>query len=72
MNLKIPNWLYDILKWLCILGLPALSAIWGWPNADEIPATIQSVTLFLGTVIGISSVGYKPKGDRENAGSSNS
>ena len=67
--MKIPNWLYDILKWLCILGLPALSAmysqlagIWGWPCADEIPATIQSVTLFLGTVIGISSVGYKPKG----------
>lgn len=64
--LKLPDKLYDVLKWLCILGLPALSAmysriaaIWGLPFAEQIPATISAVGLFLGTVLGISSAEYK-------------
>ena len=63
--MKIPNWLYDILKWLCILGLPALSALysslaarWGWPNAEQISGTISDIGAFLGVIIGISSAGY--------------
>lgn len=65
MTMKIPDWLYDILKWLCILGLPALSTLysslaarWGWPNAEQISGTISDIGTFLGVIIGISSAGY--------------
>lgn len=64
--MNLPNKVYDILKWLCILGLPALSTmyatlagIWGLPFAEQIPATITAGTAFLGTVLGLSSIGYK-------------
>ena len=65
MTMKIPDRLYDILKWLCILGLPALSTLysslaarWGWPNAEQISGTISDIGTFLGVIIGISSAGY--------------
>lgn len=64
-KLKLPDWLYDLLKWLCLLGLPAigglysgLAAKWGWPNAEQISGTCSDIGDFLGVVIGISSVGY--------------
>lgn len=63
--MKLPNWLYDILKWLCLLGLPALGGLysglaakWGWPNAEQISGTCSDIGDFLGVVIGISSAGY--------------
>ena len=66
--MKIPDKAYDVLKWLCILGLPALSSmystlagIWGWPFAEQVPQTLSAVGLFLGTVIGISSANYNQK-----------
>ena len=41
--MKISNKLYDILKWVVIIVLPAmatlykaLSAVWAWPYANEI------------------------------------
>ena len=63
--MKIPDWLYELLKWLCVIFLPALSTaysalagIWGLPYADQIPATITVISLFLGAIIGVSSVAY--------------
>ena len=63
--MQLPNWLYDILKWLCILGLPAMSTLysslaarWGWPKAEQISGTISDISAFLGVIIGISSAGY--------------
>ena len=64
-KLKLPDWLYDLLKWLCLLGLPAIGALysglaakWGWPNAEQISGTCSDIGDFLGVVIGISSAGY--------------
>ena len=41
--LKIPDPVYDVLKWLTLVCIPAfttayvgLAAIWGWPYADEV------------------------------------
>ena len=63
--MKIPGWLYELLKWLCVIFLPALSTtysalagIWGLPYAEQIPATITAISLFLGAIIGVSSVAY--------------
>lgn len=63
--IKIPDWLYELLKWVCLIFLPALSTaysalagIWGLPFAEQIPATTTVISLFLGAIIGVSSVGY--------------
>ena len=68
--MQIPDKVYDALKWLCILGLPALSSlystlagIWGWPFAEQVPQTLSAVGLAVGTVIGVSAANYQRKGD---------
>ena len=60
------NKVYDILKWVVMIVLPAistlyfaLSSIWGWPYAEEVVGTIAAVTTFLGALLGISSAQYK-------------
>ena len=64
----------DILKWVALVGLPALTAlwltlanIWGFPYAEAIGATMAAVTTFLGAILGISSIQYQKsldKGDK--------
>lgn len=70
--MKISNKLYDILKWLVIIVLPAagtlytaLSTVWGWPYSEEIVTTITAVDTFLGAVLCISSATYN-KGVQNN------
>ena len=53
---------YDILKYLTIIVLPALGAlyaglsqIWQLPYAAEIPATITVICTFLGAILCIST-----------------
>lgn len=62
------NKVYDVLKWIALVGLPALTAlwltlanIWGFPYAEAIGATMAAVTTFLGAVLGISSIQYQKK-----------
>lgn len=65
MKVLLTNKLYDVLKYLCLIGLPALAtlvaalgAIWGIPNCDKIVLTINAVALFIGALIGVSSAQY--------------
>lgn len=60
------NKLYDVLKWIAQIVLPALGAlyfalsqIWGFPYGEQIVGTITAVDAFLGALLGISSVQYK-------------
>lgn len=62
------NKMYDVLKWVALVVLPAiailyesLAGIWGLPFADQIPATITAVDLFLGVLLGVSSANYNKK-----------
>lgn len=64
----IPDKVYDILKWICILFLPALATlwftlgkIWGFPYLSEIEATIIAIDTFMGALIGVSTISYKKK-----------
>lgn len=70
MDLKkifnMPDKVYDILKAIAMIVLPALgtlyfalAGIWGWPYAEEIVGTITAIDLFLGTILGISTMQYK-------------
>ncbi|MBQ9346951.1 MAG: hypothetical protein IJT94_06355 [Oscillibacter sp.] len=63
--MNIPDELYDILKWVCLIFLPAfstaysaLAGIWGLPGAEQIHATVTVISLFLGTLLGVSSAEY--------------
>lgn len=63
--MRLPDHIYDILKWLCIIAMPAastlywtLSSIWGWPYAEQVTGTIAAVTTFIGVIIGISTKTY--------------
>nr|DAW50328.1 MAG TPA: holin [Caudoviricetes sp.] len=67
--MKISNKLYDILKWLVIIVLPALAtlyaalaAVWVWPDPDQVVTTITAVDTFLGAVLCISSATYNKEG----------
>lgn len=60
------NKVYDVLKWISLIALPAVTAlwltlanIWGFPYAEAIGATLAAVTTFLGALLGISSIQYK-------------
>ena len=60
------NKVYDILKFIAQIVLPALATlwaalgkIWGWPLVTEITATICAVDTFLGALLGISSMNYQ-------------
>lgn len=59
------NKVYDILKWIALVALPAATAlwltlanIWGFPYAEAIGATMAAVTTFLGAILGVSSIQY--------------
>ena len=60
------NRMYDILKWVALIFLPALgtlyfalASIWGLPYGQEIVGTITAIDAFLGALLGISTVQYK-------------
>lgn len=61
----LSNRAYDILKYLDIVVLPAigalyagLSQIWQLPYAAEVPATITVICTFLGAILCISTAQY--------------
>ena len=60
------NKVYDILKWIALIALDAvgllyktIAAIWHLPLGDEVLATCTALSVFLGTLIGVSSASYK-------------
>ena len=70
MNDKV----YDILKWVAIIVLPALSTlvagvfpIWGLPYGQEIAQTITAIATFLGAVLMISNVKYLKNIDKTDS-----
>lgn len=61
MNDKV----YDILKWIAQIALPALgtlyfalAAAWGLPYGEQVVGTITAIDTFLGALLGISSANY--------------
>lgn len=63
--MKMSNKLFDWLKWITLVGIPAittayvgLSSIWGWPYADQVAKTSAVVCVLLGSLLGISTIQY--------------
>ena len=65
--MRLPDKVYDVLKWVAIIALPAISTflvvvskIWGWADlGGMIAQTITAVAVLLGALLGVSSVNYK-------------
>lgn len=60
------NRVYDILKFIAQIVLPALAtlyfalaSIWGLPYGEQIVGTITAIDAFLGALLGITTVQYK-------------
>ena len=63
--MELSNKSYDLLKWIAQILLPAtatlyvaVAGIWGFPYAKEVAGTISAVDLFIGALLGISSMNY--------------
>lgn len=63
--MKLPDKIYDVLKWIVMICIPALttayvglSAVWGFPYAEEIAKTSAVVCTLLGALLGISTAQY--------------
>ena len=66
MRFEMSDKVYDILKWVVMIVLPACSAlyaslapVWGWGNVEQITVTLSAIQLFLGSLIGISTSNVK-------------
>lgn len=63
-----PAWLiqdkaYDVLKWVGLVVLPALSLFvgtvgpaWGWTHVDAIVTTLNALGVLAGALIGVSAI----------------
>lgn len=63
--MKMSNKLYDILKWVAMILLPAigtlyfaLAGIWNLPYAEQVVGTITAMDTFMGALLGIASAQY--------------
>lgn len=70
--MKIPDKVYDVLKWILIIVVPAfvtlftlLATTWHWEiPVEAIVATITGISTFLGVVVGISTHYYDKEEDK--------
>lgn len=63
--LMLPENVYNFLKPVALVLLPALSTLyfmlgqaWEWTNIEQVMATITAIDLFLGAILGISKRRY--------------
>ncbi len=64
--MKIPNKVYDVLKWILLIFVPAsitllttLTMVWKWDiPLEAIVTTISAIATFLGALVGISTHNY--------------
>jgi len=76
MKQILPDKVYDILKWVAIIALPAFSvfyakigAVWGFLYTEQICETLDACGLLLGALLCISTIQYVAnKADSDDGG----
>lgn len=60
--------IYNVLRYIAMISLPALAVfvraffpIWGIPYGEEISESIVVINALLGTLLGLSTIGYNKK-----------
>ena len=68
--MKLPNKVYDVLKWVVLICIPALTTaycglakIWDWPYS-QVAETSAVVCTLLGALLGISTAEYNKDLDK--------
>lgn len=68
--MKLNDRTYDILKWVVWIFLPALTVLvgglgelYGWSDANVYTTLLSLVTVFLGSVTGLSNKNYNERVD---------
>lgn len=63
--MKLPDKVYNVLKWFTMIVLPAvgtlyfaMAGIWGFPYGEQIVGTITALVTFFGVVLGVSTAQY--------------
>ena len=63
--MKLPDKLYDILKWVCMICIPALATayvgldkIFGWGYGEVVAQVSAIVCTLIGALVGISTATY--------------
>lgn len=63
--MKLPDKVYDVLKWVTMIVIPALTtayvglaAVWGWSFSTEVAKTSAVICTLLGALLGISTADY--------------
>lgn len=66
------NKAYNIIKWVVLIVLPALSTLvgvlgkaYGWGGTDLAVITLTAFTAFLGTITGLSTLSYNNQKEEE-------
>lgn len=67
------NKVYDVLKWIALVFLPAFIVLVGVilnsfniANANIIITILTAIDTFLGSILGISNINYNKKVENEN------
>ena len=71
--MMLPNNVYDWLKWIALIVLPALGTLyatlgvtWGFPYVEQIKTTCLALGVFIGTIIGVSTMNYNKTQNKED------
>lgn len=69
--MKFSNKVYDVLKWIAQILLPALgtlyfalSKVWNLPYSEQVVGTISAIDVFLGAILQISTTNYNKEGQK--------
>lgn len=67
----LDNKTYDALRWVVSIVLPSLVTLIGtignsigWPQTEITMTIIGAITVFLGTVLGVSNAQYRKEEDK--------
>lgn len=70
MNYKLPDKIYQVLKWLGLIACPALATfygviapLWGLPAVEAVVTTINAFGVLIGALIGYSTLTASEKVD---------
>ena len=68
--MKFENRVYDVLKWICLIFLPAVAilysaidGVFGWGYTATVTTIISAIEAFIGSMIGISTKAYRKEND---------
>lgn len=71
--MKLKNEIYDVLKWLVVIVLPAISTfygtvapLFGWYDPGVLAQVISAVCVLVGAIIGISTAEYNKSNKSED------